>query len=135
MLIRPIIQRLEESPVFKTVRFSRDVPELDSFKPNELPAVYLLPAMVRGGNDDGDLTPQQEVTQVYSFCVITAAPTNNGNDEPLAEALDDLRARLFGFQLGPEYAPFSIGDGDLFDFNTRVNAWVESYITRRTYRK
>jgi hypothetical protein len=134
MLIRPILAKLEGSSVFKTVRFARELPELSSFKPGELPAVYMLPASTRGGNEDGDLHLSQENVEVYSFCIVTESPDPRGTDEPLGEALDELRSLLFGLQIGPSYSPLSLGEGDLFDFNSRVNAWVETYITRRTFK-
>jgi hypothetical protein len=134
MKIRPILARLDTSEVFKTVRFSRDLPELKSFKDEELPAVYLLPSSVRGGVEGGDISLQQEAIEVYSFAVITKAPTPTGTDEPLDDALSELRRLLFGFQPDPQVAPFAIGEGDLIDFNPSVNAWLETFVTRRTYR-
>ena len=134
MYKRQILGRLESSLVFKTVRFARELPELAKFKPDELPAVYMLPASSRGGAEDGDIHLQQESIEVYSFCLITKAPEPTGTDEPLDEAIAELRARLFGFQIDPTYSPLSLGEGDLFDFTSRVNAWIETYVTRRTFR-
>lgn len=134
MYIRPIISKLNESALFKTVRFARELPELSSFQPDELPAVYMLPASSRGGAEDGDLHPIQENLEVYSFCVVTEAPDPNGSDEPLGDALDELRSLLFGLQICPSYSPLALGEGDLYDFTSKVNAWVETFSTRRTYR-
>lgn len=134
MVIRPIIQKLEESTVFKTVRFARELPELSKFRPEELPAVYMLPASSRGGQEGGDLYLQQENAEVYSFCIVTEAPDPRGNDEPLGDALDELRSLLFGLQINPSYSPLMLGEGDLVDFNNRVNAWIETFITKRTFR-
>ena len=134
MKIRSILSRLEGSLVFKKVRFARELPEVAKFKPEELPAVYMLPASSRGGAEDGDIHLQQESLEVYSFCLITKAPEPTGTDEPLDEAISELRALLFGFQIDPTYSPLSLGEGDLFDFNSRVNAWIETYVTRRVFR-
>lgn len=134
MKIRSILSRLDSSLVFKTVHFSRELPELAKFKSDELPAVYMLPASSRGGAEDGDIHLQQESIEVYSFCLITKAPEPTGIDEPLDEAVAELRARLFGFQIDPTYSPLSLGEGDLFDFTSRVSAWIETYVTRRTFR-
>ena len=134
MKIRPLMTRLESSPVFKSVSFSQDVPELAKFKPEELPAIFILPASVRGGAEGGDLHLQQEAVEVYSFCLVVKAPDRAGTDEPLDDALQELRRLLFGFQPDPALAPFHLGEGDLFDYNSRTNAWIETFVTRRTYR-
>lgn len=134
MKIRPLIARLRSSPLFKSVTFSQDVPELAKFKPEELPAIFILPASVRGGAEGGDLHLQQETVEIYSFCLVVKAPEKTGTDEPLDDALQELRRLLFGFQPSPALAPFHLGEGDLFDYNTRTNAWIETFVTRRTYR-
>lgn len=134
MLIRPIISRLNESTLFKTVRFARELPELSKFRPEELPAVYMLPTSSRGGDEGGDLYLQQENVEVYSFCLITEAPDPNGTDEPLGDALEELRSLLFGLQISPSFSPLALGEGDLIDFNNRVNAWIETFVTKRTFR-
>ncbi|QFU04587.1 hypothetical protein FIU82_06095 [Pseudoalteromonas sp. THAF3] len=134
MFIRPITNKLNESTLFKTVRFSRDLPDLSKFREEELPAVYLLPASSRGGPEGGDLYLQQENLEVYSFCVVTKAPEPTGTDEPLGDALEELRRLLFGLQIGPSFSPLALGEGDLVDFTSRVNAWIETYTTKRTFR-
>lgn len=134
MKIRPLIDRLESLQFFKSVSFSQDVPELAKFKAEDLPAVFILPASVRGGAEGGDLHLQQEAVEIYSFCLVVKAPDRTGTDEPLDDALQALRAALFGFQPDPSLAPFHLGEGDLFDYNTRTNAWIETFVTRRTYR-
>lgn len=134
MKIRPILNVLKGSKLFNTVRFARDIPELTKFRPEELPAIYMLPSSSKGGAEGGDLYLQQENVEVYSFCVITGSPEPEGEDEPLGDALDEIRSLLFGLSIGPTYSPLALGEGDLFDFNSRVNAWIETFVTRRTYR-
>jgi len=134
MKIRSILTHLNASTVFNAVRLTRELPDISRFNDNELPAVYMLPASSRGSAEQGDLHLQQESMEVYSFCLITKAPEPNGDDEPLDDAITELRRLLFGFQIDATYSPLALGEGDLFDFTSRVNAWIETYLTRRTFR-
>lgn len=134
MKIRPFTNLLKTSPVFKTVRFSRDLPEISTFEPSQLPAVYILPASTRGTLESGDFGLHQENVEIYAFAIITKAPDPNGTDEPLDEAIGELRRLLFGFQPTPELAPLNLGEGDLFDLSTKAAAWLETFVTRRVYR-
>lgn len=136
MKIRPLVDLLTSTAFFKTVEFTDNVPDIEELKDINVPAVFILPASARGGGESGsDLSLQQERLEVYSFCLVVDNHTEDGTEEPLDDAIQALSGLIFGYQFSPQYSPFALGEGDMFEKTTRNISWVETYITRHTLRQ
>lgn len=134
MNVRPILDQLNQSQLFKTVQVVDGLPELDQFATEQLPAVCLFSISSHAEAENGGLYPQQENLGVYSFCVVTNSSNTDGEGELLNQALEELRSLIFGLSLGPTYSPLVLAEGKLLTLTGQVNAWTETFTNRRTFR-
>lgn len=134
MKIRPILQQLSSSKLFNSVHFFPSIPTVDELELTQLPAVCLYSVTSQGKPEQGGLHPLQQNTEEYSFLIVTEPTGSSEVEDPLDEAIEELRRLIFGLSIGPSYSPFVLGKGEFHSLSSATSAWSQSFINHRTFR-
>lgn len=135
MHLLPVLQRLQQAVLFKTVRLSAEPPVLTDWSSTELPAVLLYPVGSNGAVVTDEFAPSQELAHLYAVRLITPLPDPAGNNgDPFATALHVLRQQLIGFTPAPQQSPLRSVRGELLTANSNTMVWQEVFASNQTYR-
>ena len=131
MLISPYINQITANGFFKTVKFVKNIEDVDRARGEGLPAVYILPAAKAGAesNSSGNFL-SQSIEYKYSFCVVSQR--NTDDIEYLDQALTALQDAVFGFIPAADFEPMRYARGSLHDLDSVKSIWLEEYTISKT---
>ena len=137
MLIKPFHDLIASTGYFKSIEFSKNIPEGKELERiGKLPALFLLPVRSKGSPPSSDARPKQRVEHEYGIVIVTEHNFREIEiEEPaITFARKEVTQALLGACLDSSYSGLSLKDSGLHDVGSGRILWSEVWTTQSTNR-